>query len=78
MRIALAQIDSAIGAVESNFEMLRDLIAQANGHKADLTVFPELAVHGYWLGQLPENRSPSTSTTASRSPSETSMPWGAN
>ena len=57
MRIALAQIDSAIGAVESNFETLRDLMAQANDHKADLTVFPELAVHGYWLGQLPENRS---------------------
>lgn len=57
MRIALAQTDSAIGAVQSNFEIARDLMAQANREHADLTVFPELALHGYWLGQLAENRS---------------------
>jgi predicted amidohydrolase len=57
MRIALAQIDSTIGAVDSNLEMLRDLVGEANRQKADLTVFPELAVHGYWLGEVLEDRS---------------------
>lgn len=57
MRIALAQVDSAIGEVEANLQMLRDQVTRANDQGAELTVFPELAVHGYWLGELPENRS---------------------
>jgi predicted amidohydrolase len=57
MRIALAQTDSTLGEVDANLEMLREQVARADEHHADLTVFPELAVHGYWLGQLPEDRS---------------------
>jgi N-carbamoylputrescine amidase len=52
MRIALAQIDSSIGEVDRNLAQIRELIAQANADGADLTVFPELAVHGYALGQI--------------------------
>jgi N-carbamoylputrescine amidase len=51
MRVALAQIDSSIGEVERNLGQIRELVAQANAEGADLTVFPELAVHGYSLGE---------------------------
>ena len=57
MRIALAQTDSTIGEVEANLEMVREQVARADERHADLTVFPELAVHGYWLGQMLQNRS---------------------
>jgi predicted amidohydrolase len=57
MRVALAQLDSVLGDVESNLQLIRELVAQANAQRADLTVFPELAVHGYSLGQIPDNRS---------------------
>lgn len=57
MRIALAQVDSALGEVDANLRMLNDFVARADGQGAQLTVFPELAVHGYWLGQLSESRS---------------------
>lgn len=55
MRIALAQVNSTIGEVETNLHMLREMTAQANAQRADLTIFPELAVHGYWLGQVRES-----------------------
>jgi predicted amidohydrolase len=39
--------------VDANLETMRELMAQANAQSVDLTVFPELAVHGYSLGQMP-------------------------
>lgn len=57
MRVALAQIDSKLGDVESNLGLIHDLVAEANSDGADLTVFPELAVHGYSLGEMPVDRS---------------------
>ncbi|MGH2890230.1 MAG: nitrilase-related carbon-nitrogen hydrolase, partial [Solirubrobacteraceae bacterium] len=57
MRIALAQVDSALGEVDANLAMLREVVGRADEQGAQLTVFPELAVHGYWLGQLSESRS---------------------
>ena len=57
MRIALAQLDSAIGDVDANLELIRTMVDQANAQDVDLTVFPELATHGYSLGQLLEKRS---------------------
>ena len=57
MRIALAQLDSAIGDVEANLESIATMVDQANAQDVDLTVFPELATHGYSLGQLLEKRS---------------------
>jgi len=61
MRVALAQLDSTIGDLESNLERMRAVVTQANAHDVDLTVFPELATHGYALGQLLEKRSLSAS-----------------
>jgi N-carbamoylputrescine amidase len=57
MRLALAQIDSVLGEVDANLAHMRALTDEANARQADLVVFPELATHGYWLGQVPATRS---------------------
>ncbi|MBV9819470.1 MAG: hypothetical protein JOZ07_14150 [Solirubrobacterales bacterium] len=57
MRIVLAQLDVTIGEIDSNLAQIREVMDQANDQAADLTVFPELAVHGYALGQLAEELS---------------------
>jgi N-carbamoylputrescine amidase len=64
MRVALAQFDSVIGEVDANLERIREVVAQADDRKANLTVFPELATHGYWLGQIRDT--PSLSATDPR------------
>ena len=48
LRIALAQFDFPVGAVERNAERIADMIAQARDeHGADVVLFPELAISGY-------------------------------
>ncbi len=48
MRIALAQFDFPVGAVEANAERICALIAEARDrHGADIVLFPELAICGY-------------------------------
>jgi NAD+ synthase (glutamine-hydrolysing) len=48
LRVALAQFDFPVGAVARNAARITDLIAEARDrHKADLIVFPELALSGY-------------------------------
>ncbi|HET8940806.1 MAG TPA: NAD+ synthase [Rudaea sp.] len=48
MRFALAQFDFPVGAVTSNGQRIRELMAQARDrHGAQLIVFPELAISGY-------------------------------
>ena len=48
LRIALAQFDFPVGAVEENTARIAELIAQARDlHHADVVLFPELAVSGY-------------------------------
>jgi len=48
VRIALAQFDFPVGAVVANAERIAALIAQArDGQRADVVVFPELALSGY-------------------------------
>lgn len=48
IRIALAQFDFPVGAVERNAERIAEMIAQARDeHGADVVLFPELAVSGY-------------------------------
>jgi NAD+ synthase (glutamine-hydrolysing) len=48
LRIALAQFDFPVGAVRANVGRIAALIAQARDeHRADLVLFPELAVSGY-------------------------------
>ena len=48
MRIALAQFDFPVGAVTANAERIAALIVEArDAHRADLVLFPELALSGY-------------------------------
>ncbi len=48
LRIALAQFDFPVGAVESNADRIIAMIAQArDAHGAGLVLFPELALCGY-------------------------------
>jgi NAD+ synthase (glutamine-hydrolysing) len=48
MRVALAQFDFPVGAVERNAARIAALIAEARDmHRADVVLFPELALSGY-------------------------------
>ncbi|RDZ27019.1 NAD+ synthase [Lysobacter silvisoli] len=48
LRIALAQFDFPVGAVERNAERIAAMIVQARDeHGADVVLFPELAISGY-------------------------------
>src|SRR5688572_25243982 len=48
LRIALAQFDFPVGAVQSNARRIAAMVAEARDvHGADLVLFPELAVSGY-------------------------------
>ena len=46
MKVALGQINTTVGALESNARKMLDYVAQAKG-KADVILFPELAIPGY-------------------------------
>jgi len=52
INLALAQISTKLGDVESNLEKHLDYIEQAKKQKADLLVFPELSLTGYVLQDL--------------------------
>jgi predicted amidohydrolase len=52
MRVALAQIDSVLGDTEENLRKAKEVVAEARDRDADLTVFPELSLSGYALGEL--------------------------
>src|ERR687895_2614796 len=52
MRVALAQIDSVLGDTEENLRRSKEVVAEAKDRGADLTVFPELSLSGYALGEL--------------------------
>jgi NAD+ synthetase len=47
MRLALAQTNPTIGAIERNADEIARAIAHARDQHADLVVFPELAICGY-------------------------------
>ena len=49
MRVALAQVDCALGDVEENARRASEAIARAREREADLLVFPELSLTGYSL-----------------------------
>jgi len=51
-KIALAQINPALGNVEKNIKIHNDFINKAIRKKADLIVFPELSLTGYSLKDL--------------------------
>jgi NAD+ synthase (glutamine-hydrolysing) len=47
MRVALAQIDTTVGAVEANAAKIAEWIARARAEGAELAIFPELCLPGY-------------------------------
>ena len=47
MRIALAQIDPTVGALDGNRELILHRLEEAKAAGADLALFPDLAVTGY-------------------------------
>jgi predicted amidohydrolase len=55
LRVALAQVDPALGKVEANVRLVREQIAGARAEAADLVVFPELTLSGYSLGQVDDD-----------------------
>jgi len=52
LNLALAQIGTKLGDVDSNLEKHLNFIEQAKAQKADLLVFPELSLTGYVLQDL--------------------------
>ena len=52
LNLALAQINTKLGDVESNLAKHMDYIEQAKSEKTDLLVFPELSLTGYVLQDL--------------------------
>ncbi len=51
-KLALAQFAPRLGDVDDNLKRILDLTAQARTHGADLVIFPELALTGYYLKDL--------------------------
>jgi NAD+ synthase (glutamine-hydrolysing) len=47
MRLALAQINTVVGDLDGNRDLILSRLDDARGHGADLVLFPELAVTGY-------------------------------
>lgn len=47
MRIAMAQINATVGDLEGNIKKIKKYISSAKKNKADLVIFPELAITGY-------------------------------
>ncbi len=55
MRVALAQIDCVLGDTEENLRRAKEVVTEARERGADLTVFPELSLSGYALGELSDD-----------------------
>ena len=47
MRLALAQINSVVGDIDGNAERITEWLERARADRADVVLFPELAVTGY-------------------------------
>src|SRR3990167_4816404 len=47
MKIVLAQINTTVGDFAGNLQKICDTLKQAEKQKADLVIFPELALSGY-------------------------------
>jgi NAD+ synthase (glutamine-hydrolysing) len=47
MRLALAQIDATVGDVDGNAAKIRDYLGRAAAARAQVVIFPELAINGY-------------------------------
>ncbi len=55
MKIALAQINTRLGDVDANLKKHLEYIQQARAAGADLIIFPELSLTGYYLMDLAQN-----------------------
>jgi len=55
VRLALAQIDCALGDVTENVRRVREALAAPTARSADIVVFPELTLTGYSLGHVDED-----------------------
>jgi len=56
LRVALAQVDCALGDVAANIATARDVLRRARDEQgADLVVFPELNLTGYSLGHVADD-----------------------
>jgi len=55
LRIALAQLDCALGDVQENVRRAAELISRARTQHVQLLVFPELSLSGYSLGELADD-----------------------
>ena len=51
-QLALAQFSPRLGDVDANLTLIDDYIARARVARADLVIFPELALTGYYLKDL--------------------------
>src|ERR1700750_538096 len=47
MRIALAQINPTVGAIDANATKVAEWIGRARGEGAELVIFPEICIPGY-------------------------------
>lgn len=56
MKIALAQLNSTVGDFVGNVHKILEFAARSQDLGADLVVFPELTVCGYWPADLLEKR----------------------
>ena len=54
MRIALAQINSSLGDFKANAQKILDFSRRAKEKRADLVIFPEMALFGYPPGDMLE------------------------
>ncbi len=55
VRVALAQMDCALGDVPENRRRVQAVLADPAARAADIVVFPELALSGYSLGHVDED-----------------------
>lgn len=55
MRIALAQTAPVLGDIDANLKVARELVAEARAGGADMTVFGELALSGYSVGEVDDD-----------------------
>lgn len=46
-RVALAQINTTVGDIKGNVDLIIDYIGRATSERADMVIFPELSVTGY-------------------------------
>jgi omega-amidase len=60
VKIAVAQIECAVGDIEANVGKMRDFASRAKEAGADLIVFPEMADTGYAMPVIQEHAKPWT------------------